>query len=269
MEGQPGQWLMIDKISPSFTLELLETILSAHSPLLLRYDQFVKLIQEKVCPLVLKNLQSNDDRNFVVMVRVYRISISLIRYFSKVLDKQCYEFLSVICQKIDKDYQPWDKVLSLEVLRALFGKATEELILLNPNLVSSLVGAIQHCTERIAAKERTLTFNFSAKRANRLDNLTDTQPFSPSMEEMLILVLDCLLALSANVNKQVVEITWASVLETITLLMDRTEDDDTAVAILKIYEGYVNCACSSNLVTARDAFLTSLCKYVELYFTNI
>lgn len=85
MEGQPGQWLTIDKISPTFTLELLETILSAHSPLLLQYEQFVKIVQEKICPVVLKNLQSSDERNFVMLVRVYRISASIIRYFSKVL----------------------------------------------------------------------------------------------------------------------------------------------------------------------------------------
>jgi hypothetical protein len=167
MEGQAGQWLLIDKISISFTLELLETILNAHSPLLLRYDPFIKLISEKICPVVLKNLQSSDERNFVMLVRVYRMSASLIRYFSKTLEKQCYEFLSVICQKIDKDFQMWDKILSLEVIRILFTNSTNELLELNPNLVASLTGAIQHCTERVAAKEKVLNLNFSNKRVNR------------------------------------------------------------------------------------------------------
>jgi hypothetical protein len=110
--------------------------------------------------------------------------------------------------------------------------------------------------------------HFSVINMIRLDSLTDLQPFTPTIEEILLLVLDCLSALTMSCNKSIVEITWAPVLETITLIIDRVEDDEVVMAILKIYEGYVKCACESNLVTARDAFLTSVCKYVSKCVLN-
>ncbi|KAL0487281.1 mon2 [Acrasis kona] len=171
-------------------------------------------------------------------------------------DKQCYELLSVINQKIDKDAFPlWDKVLALEVLRILFTNSTQTLLDLNPNLVSNLVSSTHRVVDRLISKDRSLSIT------NLLESTMDATPFVPTIEEVILLVVDNTSGLAQSLNKQLIEITWVSVLESIALILERIDDDDAVLAMLKIFEGYIKCACETNTVVARDAFLTTLCQF--------
>jgi hypothetical protein len=87
VEGQPGMWLTISGVSPSFVLELIETIITGNASLLAQYPQLVQIVEEKLCPIVLKyiNISTPNSGDYVFIIRSYRISSSIIQYFFTLL----------------------------------------------------------------------------------------------------------------------------------------------------------------------------------------
>ncbi len=87
VEGNPSMWLNVNNVSQLFALELLDSILSAHSPLLIQYPQLVQIIEEKLCPWVSGNIfnPSASVNDFVLIVRCYRIASSILQYYYGVM----------------------------------------------------------------------------------------------------------------------------------------------------------------------------------------
>lgn len=87
VEGNTSMWLNVTGVSQLFALELLDSILSTHSTLLIQYPQLVQIIEEKVCPLISSNIYnpSATINDFTFIVRCYRIASSIVQYYYGVM----------------------------------------------------------------------------------------------------------------------------------------------------------------------------------------
>eukprot|EP00040_Diaphanoeca_grandis_P018250 m.95863 g.95863 ORF g.95863 m.95863 type:complete len:1511 (+) comp26850_c1_seq1:214-4746(+) len=120
-------WLMGGYvISQTFGLELIETALAGSPSLFFKHPEFTFLLKERVCSLVIRlfspsikhaeQTQKVKGLLFPVMIRLLRITATLITSFRDILATESEIFLSMLIRFLEADKPIWQRVTSLEVI---------------------------------------------------------------------------------------------------------------------------------------------------------
>ncbi|CDU24161.1 related to MON2-peripheral membrane protein with a role in endocytosis and vacuole integrity [Sporisorium scitamineum] len=136
--AEPAAFLSLDSLSKTFSLELIESVLSNHPRLFASatstknqgnsHPELLFLLRSKVCPLLIKSL--SEPPAFPIHLRLMRLLFLLLRQFSSDLVLEVEILLSILLRTVNPfalelaahgGSQPllWQKVLALEVLRSL------------------------------------------------------------------------------------------------------------------------------------------------------
>ncbi|SPO21135.1 related to MON2 - peripheral membrane protein with a role in endocytosis and vacuole integrity [Ustilago trichophora] len=136
--AEPPSFLSLDSLSKTFSLELIESVLSNHQRLFSSstspkspvnsHPELLFLLRSKVCPLLIKSL--SEPPAFPIHLRLMRLLFLLLRQFSADLVLEVEILLSILLRTINPSAQElaahggsqpllWQQVLALEVLRSL------------------------------------------------------------------------------------------------------------------------------------------------------
>ncbi|SNX81872.1 related to MON2 - peripheral membrane protein with a role in endocytosis and vacuole integrity [Melanopsichium pennsylvanicum] len=137
--AEPATFLSLDSLSKTFSLELIESVLSNHQRLFSSpssppkspansHPELLFLLRSKVCPLLIKSL--SEPPAFPVHLRLMRLLFLLLRQFSSDLILEVEILLSILLRTVNPSAQEiaahggsqpllWQQVLALEVLRSL------------------------------------------------------------------------------------------------------------------------------------------------------
>jgi Dimerisation and cyclophilin-binding domain of Mon2/Guanine nucleotide exchange factor in Golgi transport N-terminal len=136
---QPYWLLGMTEMTRTFGLELLETVLTSFTSVFYKNPEFLFLLKERVCALVIKlfspnikyrnvappsNAQSqasmpHDKPYFPISMRLLRVVSILIQKYHTLLVTECEIFLSFIVKFLDPDKPVWQRSLALEVLHKM------------------------------------------------------------------------------------------------------------------------------------------------------
>ncbi|XP_063218937.1 protein MON2 homolog [Bacillus rossius redtenbacheri] len=130
-------WLIkMTEMTPTFGLELLESLLTNFTSVFFQHPEFSFLLKERVCALVIKLFSPNikyrnsvpasvqqatslDKPYFPISVRLLRVVSVLIQKYHALLVTECEIFLSLIVKFLDPDKPVWQRTLALEVLHKM------------------------------------------------------------------------------------------------------------------------------------------------------
>ena len=137
--AEPAVFLSLESLSKTFSLELIESVLSNHQHLftlstsnaksqLNSHPELLFLLRSKVCPLLIKSL--SEPPAFPIYLRLMRLLFLLLRQFSSELVLEIEILLSILLRTVIPSAQEraahggsqpllWQQVLALEVLRSL------------------------------------------------------------------------------------------------------------------------------------------------------
>ncbi|EJU01163.1 hypothetical protein DACRYDRAFT_22928 [Dacryopinax primogenitus] len=134
VNSQKAYFLHLTSLSKTFTLELIESVLTNHHQLFRTHSELTALLERQLCPFLLKAL--SDRPHFPLMLRSVRVVFLFLRQFTRDLSAEAEVFLSVLTKSIsgdningEKERPTWVRVLSAEVLRGLCA---------HPDLLASL-----------------------------------------------------------------------------------------------------------------------------------
>ncbi|KAI3487997.1 hypothetical protein L1887_48080 [Cichorium endivia] len=136
--AEPASFLSLHTLSKTFSLELIESVLSNHQRLFsslnttqgqnVSHPELLFLLRSKVCPLLIKSL--SEPPAFPIHLRLMRLLFLLLRQFSSDLVLEVEILLSILLRTVNPSAhevaahggsQPtlWQQVLALEVVRSL------------------------------------------------------------------------------------------------------------------------------------------------------
>ncbi|EST06476.2 Mon2 [Kalmanozyma brasiliensis GHG001] len=136
--AESATFLALDSLSKTFSLELIESVLSNHQRLFasaagakasaISHPELLFLLRSKVCPLLIKSL--SEPPAFPIHLRLMRLLFLLLRQFSSDLVLEVEILLSILLRTVNPSSQEtaahggsqpllWQQVLALEVLRSL------------------------------------------------------------------------------------------------------------------------------------------------------
>lgn len=200
----------------------------------------------------------------------------------------------LITKCVESDSPKWKKALALEVIRSI---TDDHDFFLNihklsdtsvpKKMLTSIVNAINTTIETECRDPRTdfINYKYKMREWRRLESVTDTEIFHPETEEVLGCCIDCVSGIVSSlgvisgvsggelsqsnedilkITRNIVDITWGSILHTLEALLERCADEETVQAILRSYLLFTHICGTTGLATPRDAYLTSLCKYVYI-----
>lgn len=111
-------WLKLNHQLPMTTgLELMESILQAHTLLFTEFEPFRDILQIQLCPLIIKLMSDKSHGTFPILVRLMRIVLVLIKEYHSILAPHCEILLSFLVRFVS--HGGWLMTLSLEVIRSL------------------------------------------------------------------------------------------------------------------------------------------------------
>ncbi|VUZ46078.1 unnamed protein product [Hymenolepis diminuta] len=141
--GEIPHWLQgVESISPFLSLELIESVLCNYITLFSKEKEFLYLMKERVCPLVIKLMASGlladaqrgrawdsvsenstsggntyaGSTEFGVNVRLNRIIILLCSKYFECLNTECEMLISTIMRIVESEQNSWRRALALEVM---------------------------------------------------------------------------------------------------------------------------------------------------------
>lgn len=106
--------------------------------------------------------------------------------------------------------------------------------------------------------------------ATEAPTITDNYLINAGLETLIALVyatgdlIDSSDTTDKQIGKQLAEKCWPMLLACLSMFLERTFDELFIQDVLRCIQSYTNTCAVSALSTPRDAFLTSLCKYVNL-----
>ena len=301
MNGEPGAWLNVPRMSRKLGLELIESALDAHHRLFLKNSDFHGLVKDRVCSLLMRALNSKTE--YAMLLRVLRLVTTIVRKFGVSLVTEYEIFLTSILKYIEDDTVRWRKMLALEVLRVFSSDAHLLRFLcatydMQPNTtkvfelsMSAVSKTIQMALQQSNAKAKQssasgrldLPFPLPKSKGLELQGGSGTDGVDPppvSDGVLIALGIDIIVsttdamassALQAGgedsaagdveVVRRMVSVSWSPCLAALADLLDRDFAEGVLQVVLKAYRSFTQTSGMVSMETPRDAFLTSLCKY--------
>ncbi|KAH3767239.1 endosomal peripheral membrane protein [Pelomyxa schiedti] len=283
--GDPPSFLLFNQLTPTFGFELLEIILQ-RSQMFTEIPEFRQLLPDRVCPLLISSFM-HLGTDFQFSVRLMRVICMFVTQFSSIWVTETEVLVIRLLKILDlMETVDWVRVLIFETFRIFLmdkklvcsifsifdmrGTGYTSLLhdvvngvgkfIRNPQLVWPEV----HIAEAMASKFKCL------------DAHSLTSPPLIKGGYVVCVSLSCILALGSTLNDIARNITptdskfatlatlandmWPIALSSLTLVLDKNEEEIVSQVIFKAFEGLVFSMGSFHLNTPRDAFLTALCK---------
>ena len=119
VDGEQLQFLRIKSLSPTFTLELIESILVNSGPLFVGHAELTQVLRTRLMPLTVRYL--SERHNFAQTVRVARILLICLKRHMSLLTAECEMALGLLTHLLEPDgTAPWKRVLCMEIFRGLY-----------------------------------------------------------------------------------------------------------------------------------------------------
>ncbi|KAJ5899141.1 hypothetical protein N7495_003885 [Penicillium taxi] len=113
------QFLRTKTLSPTFVLELIESVLLSSGRLFAGHPELSQILRTRLLPLSVRCL--SERRSFSQTVRVSRILLVLLKQHLSLLPAECEMALGLLTHLLEPDgTSPWKRVLCMEVFRGLY-----------------------------------------------------------------------------------------------------------------------------------------------------
>ncbi|PLB42488.1 putative endosomal peripheral membrane protein (Mon2) [Aspergillus candidus] len=121
VDGEPLQFLRIKSLSPTFTLELIESVLLNSGRLFVDHAELTQVLRTRLVPLTVRYL--SERHSFAQSVRVSRILLVILKRHMSLLTADCEMALSLMTHLLEPDgTSPWKRVLCMEIFRGLYAE---------------------------------------------------------------------------------------------------------------------------------------------------
>lgn len=121
VDGEPLQFLRIKSLSPTFTLELIESILINGGSLFVGHTELTQVLRSRLMPLTVRYL--SERHNFSQTVRVSRILLVCLKRYMSLLTAESEMALVLLTHLLEPDgTAPWKRILCMEFFRALYAE---------------------------------------------------------------------------------------------------------------------------------------------------
>lgn len=108
-------------LSPTFTLELIESILVNNGSLFVGHAELTQVLRARLMPLTVRFL--SERHNFAQTVRVARILLVCLKRHMSLLTAECEMALGLLTHLLEPDgTAPWKRVICMELFRSLYAE---------------------------------------------------------------------------------------------------------------------------------------------------
>eukprot|EP00668_Euglena_longa_P040046 GGOE01052085.1.p1 GENE.GGOE01052085.1~~GGOE01052085.1.p1 ORF type:complete len:1503 (+),score=528.04 GGOE01052085.1:81-4589(+) len=293
-DGESGHWLRVQGVPPVrlSALQLVHFVLLNHSQTLLQIPVFGQLVHDQVCQTLARGLGTPvTAMEFKPMLLVFKLVGLMLNEYHAVAADQAEMFITLQFRILENaDMPSWSRYLVLLVFKQWAeDSALLQVLLRLPGsqegdpehqVVSKLLLAICTFVQRTYAESHTgvplvfQTGRVQAMRSLRLDSPIDQeQLMNCRPTDALLLSLDSIAGIISAMSQlvaspdaldpsgSVLEGVWTQVLSTLSLLLDRIDDEEVVQAVLRSFQ---LCALSLGVAErhiARDTFLLALAKH--------
>ncbi|CAG8622872.1 14264_t:CDS:2, partial [Ambispora leptoticha] len=116
---EPATFLRLNALPRTFGLELIESVLTNHLRLFKKHPEFLSVLRERICPLIIKTF--SDKHDFPQTMRLMRVVYILIKQFSEILVTECEIFLAMFIKILEPENPLWQRVIAMEIFRGVCG----------------------------------------------------------------------------------------------------------------------------------------------------
>ncbi|KAL4881554.1 hypothetical protein BJY04DRAFT_218006 [Aspergillus karnatakaensis] len=120
-EGEPLHFLRIKSLSPTFTLELVESVLVNSGQLFVDHPELTQVLRTRLIPMAIRYL--SERHTFSQTVRIARILLILLKRYLSLLTAECEMALSLLTHLLEPDgTASWKRVICMEIFRGLYAE---------------------------------------------------------------------------------------------------------------------------------------------------
>ncbi|CAO1627360.1 unnamed protein product [Parajaminaea phylloscopi] len=123
-QEEPADFLGLSSLPRTFTLELIESILTNHAALVRSHPELLSTLRQSTCPLLLRAL--SEKAGFPSTLRHMRLLFVLLRHFSADLVPETEILLGILLKVVAGQQESagppvprWQRIIALEVTRSL------------------------------------------------------------------------------------------------------------------------------------------------------
>ncbi|KAF9887806.1 hypothetical protein FE257_009612 [Aspergillus nanangensis] len=121
VDGEQLKFLRIKQLSPTFTLELIESVLINSGRLFVGHAELTQVLRTRLMPMIVRFL--SERHNFAQTIRVSRILLVLLKRHMSLVPAECEMALVLLTHLLEPDgTSPWKRVLCMEVFRGLYAE---------------------------------------------------------------------------------------------------------------------------------------------------
>jgi len=283
--GDSPVWLPLNTtISRSAGLEFIEMVISVHSNIFLNMEEFIFLLKDRICPLMMKSFKFKMD--FHHTVRLIRLITQFISKYGHVMVTESDVLLTRCIKMMDNDNPLWMQILALESFR-IYTEDPNLLRLFYTNydkdnnsakIFENMTCAIGKYVQNLYNLDSSHFVLVNTSKNRCFDLLWQTE--SPNIKENYIISL-CTESINGIVNAvskinnpdiqcdkdifpQMANSCWVSILGAISMILSKTLDEALIQMVLKALQSFTNTCGDLHLSAPRDALLTCLCKITIL-----
>ncbi|KAL3476344.1 hypothetical protein BJX99DRAFT_258476 [Aspergillus californicus] len=120
-DGEQLHFLRIKSLSPTFTLELIESILLNSGQLFVDHPELTQVLRSRLIPMTVRYL--SERHSFGQTVRIARILLILLKRYLSLLTAECEMALSLLTHLVEPDgTSSWKRVICMEMFRGLYAE---------------------------------------------------------------------------------------------------------------------------------------------------
>ncbi|GFG24049.1 protein MON2 homolog [Aspergillus udagawae] len=121
VDGEQLHFLRIKSLSQTFTLELIESVLTNSGHLFIGHAELTHVLRTRLMPMTVRYL--SERHGFALTSRVARILLILLKRHMSLLTAECEMALGLLTHLLEPDgTSPWKRVLCMEVFRGLYAE---------------------------------------------------------------------------------------------------------------------------------------------------
>ncbi|KAL4892160.1 hypothetical protein BDV59DRAFT_58253 [Aspergillus ambiguus] len=121
VDGEQLRFLRLKSLSPTFTLELIESILINSGRLFVGHAELTQVLRTRLMPMIVRCL--SERHSFAQTIRVARILLVLLKRHMSLLPAECEMALVLLTHLLEPDgTSPWKRALCMEVFRGLYAE---------------------------------------------------------------------------------------------------------------------------------------------------
>ncbi|GIJ81862.1 hypothetical protein Asppvi_000365 [Aspergillus pseudoviridinutans] len=121
LDGEQLHFLRIKSLSQTFTLELIESVLTNSGHLFSGHAELTHVLRTRLMPMTVRYF--SERHGFALTSRVARILLILLKRHMSLLTAECEMALGLLTHLLEPDgTSPWKRVLCMEVFRGLYAE---------------------------------------------------------------------------------------------------------------------------------------------------